>query len=253
MIIDTHAHLNFKAFDRDREEVIKRTLQGGVLAINVGAGKETSKKAVEISCKYPEMYSSVGLHPIHVDDEDFSKEEFKKLIKKGVVAIGETGLDKERGDSIKQRKVFLDHISLAREENLPLIFHCRKAHKEMIDILKKEEGIKGVMHCFTGKMKEAKEYLDMGLFLGFNGIIFKMNLKKVIEKVPLDKILVETDCPFLSPFKDKERNEPLFIEEIIKEIAKIKGIKEEEVKTKTSQNARNLFGIKKDPVISGSD
>ncbi len=243
MIIDTHAHLNFEAFQKDRKEVIDRTLKKGVLAINVGAKFNSSKKAAEIAKEHSGMYGSIGLHPIHVDDEEFVKEKFKGLMGEDIVAIGETGLDKEWGDFEKQKQVFLEHVSLAKEMNLPLILHCRKAHKELIEMLKKIEGIRGVIHCFTGRRKEAKEYLDMGLFLGFNGIIFKMDLERVIEEVPMERILIETDCPYLSPFKEIERNEPLFVKEIAKEIAKIKKVSQSTIIEETTKNAKKLFKI----------
>ncbi len=236
MIIDTHAHLNFKAFDEDREEVIKKCLKANLTVINVGSNYLTSKKAVEISRKG--IYASVGLHPIHVDKEVFDIERYKELaLNDQVVAIGETGFDFLENIE-KQKKVFSQHIELAKEVNLPLIIHCRKAHQELLDFLPQK--ISGVVHCFTGNLSQAKEYLNKGLFLGFTGIIFKLDLKKVIKEVSLDKILVETDCPYLG---DEERNDPFFTKKVIQEIAKIKEIKKETVESMVSGNAKKLFRI----------
>lgn len=281
LIIDSHAHLNFKAFDNDRRDVIERTLKENVWVINIGSNYETSWKAVEISKKYEEgIYSSIGLHPIHVvkeftksDDEDgessedyFDYDRYKRLIledrKQKIVAIGETGLDyyykpknklKLAEFKEKQKNVFIQHFKLAREFNLPLILHCRMAHDDFVNVLNeikidKDKGnkFKGVLHCYTGNWLEAQQYLNMGLYLGFTGIIFKLDLKEVLEKTPLDRILIETDCPYLIPPEAKkniERNEPLFVKYIASEISRIKKIEFSEVIEKTTQNARKLFNL----------
>ena len=134
-------------------------------------------------------------------------------------------------------------MDLAKELNLPIIFHCRKAHEQLIEILKNNQ-VFGVIHCFTGSWKEAKQYLDMGFYLGINGIMYKLDLKEVIEKVPLNRILLETDSPYLTPPMAKvERNEPVFVRHIAKDVAKIKRTSFEEVVNTTTQNAQNLFGI----------
>jgi TatD DNase family protein len=247
---DTHAHLNFPDYNKDREDVIKRTLDEGVFVINIGTDIKESEKVVEIATCYKEgVYAGVGLHPLHAEEEDFNYEDYKKLAQdKKVVAIGETGLDykyiKENEEAKeKQKKVFKEHIKLSRELNLPLVLHCRMAHKDLLEILKKELGVFGVLHCFSGKLKEAEEYLKLGFYLGINGIIFKMNLEKAVKEIPLEKIVLETDCPFLSPVEDKKRNEPLLLKYISPEVARIKEIKEEEVMGKTTENAKKLFNI----------
>ncbi len=264
LIIDSHAHLNFKAYKEDLENVIKKTLDGNVWMINVGSQYETSKKAVEIAQKYGQgVYASIGLHPLHVakgkgdsKEEFFDYKEYKKIGSSSkVVAIGETGLDyfnkpknKEKLFLFKekQKDVFLKHLKLARELDLPVILHCRMAHKELIEILKKEtrkKKIKGVVHCFTGSLEDMRQYLDMGFYLGFTGIIFKLNLKEIIEKIPLDKILVETDCPYLTPPAEDGRNEPLYVKYVIKEVADIKKADFKEVLEKTTKNTKKLFKI----------
>ncbi len=278
LIIDSHAHLNFKAFEDDLDSVIQRSLNENVWVINVGSNYETSQKAVEISKKNKKgIYSSIGLHPIHVvkeftksDDEDgdFSENDFnynryKQLItdnsKGKIVAIGETGLDyyykpknklKLTEFKEKQKNVFIQHFNLAQEFNLPLILHCRMAHNDFINILKeinfKKNNSKGVVHCYTGDWLEAQQYLNMGFYLGFTGIIFKLNLKEVLEKTPLNKILIETDCPYLVPPEAKEiseRNEPIFVKYIASEIGRIKNVGFSEVVKETSENTQKLFNL----------
>ncbi len=255
MLIDTHAHLNFKDFNKDRDEVIKRSLENNIWLINASSTFNTSKLAVEIAEKYPEgVYASVGLHPIHVRQEELDVEKYRELAKsEKVVAIGETGLDYMYPEHEKQEKVFFEHLVLAKELDLPVIFHCRKAHNEMLQILhrsdlcKTDRGltyVRGVVHCFTGSWKQAKQYLDMGLYLGFNGIIYKMGLDEVIKKTPLDRMLIETDCPYLTPRAEgKGRNEPIFIKHIVQTIAEIRGEPFDQIAQATTQNAKKLFSI----------
>ena len=279
MIIDTHAHLNFAAFDKDREEMIKKCLDNNIWMINVGTRYETSAKAVKIAGKYEkEVYSAIGIHPMYLKTnaikiktdlkegsfaekgEDFNFSKYKKLAKSPkVVAIGEIGLDyyylpkddeKIKLIKQKQKKLFLEQFKLAKELNLPVIIHCRKAHNDLIEILKtnffqvQSLKLKGVIHSFTGNWTQAKKYIDMGFYLGFNGIIFKLNLDKIIKKVPLERILVETDCPYLTPpsFPEK-RNNPLGVKIIIQRIADIKKLNYKKVVEITTKNARGLFKI----------
>ena len=283
MVIDTHAHLNFNAYKTDLDEVIRRSLDNNIWMINVGSQYETSKKAVEIAEKYPEgVYAAVGLHPIHLSkgifktkidkeeiefqtkEEEFDYQKYKELAKsKKVVAIGETGLDyyyrpktKKKLEEFKnkQKEVFLKHLELAQELNLPVIFHCRFAHDDLIKILadsqnsNKSTGVdllpSGVMHCFTGSWEQAKEYLEMGFYLGFNGIIFKLDLDEIIKKTPLDKILIETDCPYLTPPPMTGRNEPIYIKHVAEKIAKLRNLSYEEIARVTTENAKNYSGFK---------
>ena len=273
MIIDTHSHLNFRAYDEDRDEVIKRTQKEGVVCIDVGTKYETSKKAVELAEKTDGVFSAIGLHPIHVktdlmklrtdeDEGDFSplgeeynKEKYRELAKsKKVVAIGEIGLDyyyRPKGtaklEKFKelQRKVFIQQLELAEELNLPVIIHCRMAHDDVLEILAKHK-VKGVMHCFTGTQEEAQKYLDLGFYLGINGIIFKFDIDRVIKKAPLDRILVETDCPYLTPPKagpKEARNEPIFLKYVAERIAELRDVSFDEVVSATTANAKKLFNI----------
>lgn len=244
MIIDSHAHLNFKAFEKDFDEVIKRSLAESIWMINIGSDYDTSKKAVKIAQKYEEVFAAIGVHPIHAEDE-FDIEKLRELARLDkVVAIGEIGLDyfRDYGEfKEKQKEVLLKQLDLAKELNLPVILHCRMAHDDLLDILK-DYNLQGVVHCFTGNWEEAKKYLDKGFYLGMNGIMFKFDLKEVIEKTSLDKILVETDCPYLTPPQaESKRNEPINVKYIVEKIAKIKNIDFEEVVQTIVQNTKNLF------------
>lgn len=287
MLIDTHAHLNFNAYKNDADEVIRRSLNNNVWMINVGSQYETSKRAVEITEKYPKgVYAAVGLHPIHLEKrkfesevEEFDYQKYEELTRsEKVVAIGEIGLDyyykpktKKKLELFKekQKTILLKQLELAQELNLPVIFHCRMAHQDLIEILKAHSGVilhsqrqthslpearsgallrlPGVIHCFTGTWEQAVKYLEMGFYLGFNGIIFKniegINFDKIIKKTPLEKILIETDCPYLTPPQIEGRNEPIYLKYIAEKIAKIKNVSFEKIAKVTTQNAKNLFKL----------
>jgi len=259
MIIDTHSHLNFKAYDTDRGEVIKRNLESGVVCIDIGVNYKTSKAAVDLAKKSENIFSAIGIHPSEIGEE-FDKNKYKELAKsKKVVAIGEIGLDyyykpktKTRLEQFKekQKEVFLQQLKLAEELNLPAIIHCRMAHADVIEILKNYSlpatnyKLTGVIHCFTGNWEEAQKYLELGFYLGINGIIFKFDINETIKNCPLDKILIETDCPYLTPpMAGAERNEPIFVKHVIQKIAEIKKISFNEVALATTQNAKALFKI----------
>jgi len=270
MLIDTHAHLNFNAFKNDIDEVIQRSLKNNIWMINIGSNYETSKKAVEIAEKYQKgIYAAIGLHPIHLEtgllkiknddekEENFDFQKYKELAKsKKVVAVGEIGLDyywrpkttkKKEIFKQKQKELFLKQLELARELNLPVIFHCRMAHQNLYEILNSK--LRGVIHGFVGTAEELEKYLKLGFSIGFNGIIFKnierVNFEKLISKTPLKKILIETDCPFLTPPPfENQRNEPLYIKYIAEKIAKIKNSNFEKITRITTENAKELFKIK---------
>ena len=253
MLIDTHAHLNFNAYKDDSSKVLQRSLDNGVWMINVSSQYSTSKRAVEMAEKYENgAYAAIGLHPIHLEIEAFDYEKYKELAKsKKVVAIGEIGLDYKpeyASSEEKQKTVLSQQLKLAEALSLPVIFHCRMSHDDLIKILS-ENGSRtgGVIHCFTGAWKQAEKYLGMGLYLGFNGIIFKLNLDEIIEKTPLDRVLLETDCPYLTPKPMEGRNEPSYVKYVAEKIAKVKGLGYEEVVEITTKNAQKLFRIPASP------
>ncbi|WP_246946003.1 TatD family hydrolase [Bacillus pinisoli] len=255
MLFDTHVHLNADQFNDDLEEVLERAKQQGVQnMVVVGFDRPTIKKAIELAEKYPHLYASVGWHPvdaIDMTDEDLHWiEELSSHPK--VVAIGEMGLDYYWDKSPKetQKEVFRKQIQLARRVKLPIIIHNREATQDIVDILKEENAaeVGGIMHCYSGSLEVAKECIDMNFYISFGGPVTFKNAKKpkeVAKELPLDKLLIETDCPFLAPHPHRgKRNEPSFVSLIAKEIAELKGITYEEVVLKTYDNARQLFNIK---------
>ena len=279
MFFDTHAHLNFANFVKDREEIVQKCLKENLWLINIGTNFFTSKKAIEIAQKYEEgVYAAIGLHPMNLTttlikqkidineieekhsspfEASFDYEGYKEMAKnKKVVAIGEIGLDyywrpktKKRLEDFKnnQKELFLEEMRLSRELDLPMIIHCRMAHEDLIVILKEQalfydSNFKGVIHSFTGTWEQAKEYMALGFSIGFNGIIFKLDLKKVTKKIPINKILLETDCPYLSPPEyKKDRNDPFGVKLVAKEIARIKKLSLKEIADQTTKNAKKLF------------
>ncbi len=279
MLFDTHSHVQFKAFDDDRDEVILRCENEGVMLNTVGTQKSTSQAAVDLAEKYEHVYASVGLHPIQkyvipVKEEDtsftargevFDFDFYDKLVSssKKVIAIGETGLDKfhipkditEEEVFSHQKETFLQHYKLALKHDLPLVIHVRDAHEEMIELLQTlSSPIKGTIHCFSGNWGHAQQYLDMGLHLGFTGIITfpakkttpkpQLELLEVVKNIPEDNILIETDAPYLAPqaYRGK-RCEPWMVAECAKKIAEVKGLSYKEVEEQTTNNAKKLFGI----------
>lgn len=277
MLFDSHAHVNFKPFEKDRQEVIQRALDNKINIINVGSQFSTSKRAIEIADGYQNgVYAAIGLHPIHLEDqiyqdqidseeiefrtraEKFNLNEYRKLAQeKKVVAFGETGFDfyhiqnKDKQKIIElQGATLLAHLNLAQEFNKPVILHCRDAYGEMLQFLQKNgQKISGVLHCYSGSLEQAKKYLNLGLYLGFTGIITFKNksldsLREVVKYVPLDKILVETDCPYLTPepFRGK-RNEPMYVKYVAEKIAEIKRISLASVEEQTTKNVNKLFKI----------
>lgn len=255
MAIDTHSHLNMSSFEKDKNAVIKKCLENNVLMINVGTDFFDSNLSVEIAEKFQKgVYAAVGLHPENIG-ESFNCKKYKKLAlsSKKVVAIGEIGLDYLRKPKSKtkrevffkaQKELFLDQLTLADELGLPVIIHSRMAFDDLYEILSKRE-TKGVIHCFSGSWEDAKKFLGKGFYLGFNGIIFKINLEETIKKIPLDRMLVETDCPFLTPPNfSEERNNPLAVFDILEKISQIRGINSRKLEEITTDNAKHLFKLK---------
>ncbi|MFB6182252.1 MAG: TatD family hydrolase [Candidatus Magasanikbacteria bacterium] len=279
MIIDSHCHLQFEAYEDDREEVIENCRDKNTRMILVGTQQDTSQKAVKLAEENQDMWASVGLHPIQSKEvkveeedtsfvargEDFNIDFYRNLIEDSdnVVAVGETGLDQhhipEDQDIDKlmdeQWSAYKQHVKLAQEFNLPVIMHIRSAHDEMISRLRDINlDYDGVVHCFSSNWEHAKEYLEMGFHISFTGIITfppkssnpdeQHNLWEAVEKTPLEKILVETDAPFLAPQKYRgDRAEPWMTHEVIKKIAEIKDLEVQKVKEQTVSNTQKLFKI----------
>lgn len=252
MFIDTHSHLNFPAFSEDYPDVIARAKRTGIAAIiNVGADLPTSKRAIELAQKEDLCYATVGIHPTstnNLKDEDY--QELEGLAqKKKVVAIGEIGLDYFHNSTPKeiQKRSFEMQILLAKKLNLPVIIHNRDAHQDVLAVLKEKEVKKGVMHCFSGDINLAKKVFSLGLHISFTGnLTYKKNedLRAVAKEIPLKKMLLETDCPYLPPQPRRgKRNEPGFLVYTAEALAKIKGISLEELGEITSENARELFKL----------
>ena len=280
MTIDTHAHLNFNAYKNDLEDVIERCRKEGIWVVNIGSQYDTSKRAVEIAEKYGSgFFAAIGLHPLHLQtglvkikedieetqflsrEEKFDPEKYRKLAEsKKVVAIGEAGFDyywkpktKKKLEIFKQKQeeALSSQFILAKELGLPVILHCRMAHQDLISFLEENGAIrpeKAIVHSFVGTNEQLEKYLSLGYQIGFNGIIFKtiqgIDFDNLIRSAPLEKIMAETDAPYLTPppFAGK-RNEPAFIKSTIEKIAGIKRIEAEEASDQFSKNAREFFGI----------
>lgn len=265
-MIDVHCHLNFHAFEKDYDEVIKKAKEDGVeKIINVGTSIESSIKAVELAKKYDNLYAIVGIHPHHADEvqNDYINE-LEKLTKyKKVVAIGEVGMDyysyKSNGivDSETQRNVFVKQVELSLKLNLPLQIHNRLAGKDIIDVLKNYRSRllnpPGMFHCMSGDVELLKKILDFGFYVGFDGNITYGGIAKgedtalseLIKYAPLDRIVTETDSPFLTPEPHRgSRNTPSYVILVGQFLAKIKAISLKEVEKVTSQNAKKIFYLK---------
>jgi len=283
MLIDTHAHVNFNAFKDDADDVIRRSLAGNTWMILVGTEAKTSKRALDYANKYEKgVYAAVGLHPVHLEEvlaenndengsysfvtkaEVFNYENYEKLAKfEKVVAIGEIGLDYYHINldgniaeiKSRQREVFWEQLVLARNLDLPAIIHCRQAHDDVLAILtdfkKKHKDLIpndrpwGVMHCFSGDEDLAWKYFSLGLIISFTGLItFSKRWDDLIRKMPAEKFLLETDCPFMTPEPYRgSRNEPLLVKQVAMRIGEIRNLSLERVGEISTKNAKDIFGI----------
>lgn len=267
IMIDVHCHLNFKSFTEDFDEVIKKSEKDGIsIIINTGTSLESSKRAVELADKYPNLYAIVGIHPHHADkvksNWDTELEQIAKSSKK-VVGIGEIGLDyysyASNGivDPKLQKEVFKKQIEIANRLNLPLQIHNRQAGSDILEILNSQWSIvncqpPGMFHCMSGNIEFLKEVLKLGFYVGFDGNITYGGIAKgedtalseLVEHTPIERIVTETDAPYLTPEPHRgSRNEPSYVIIVANEIAKIKALDLEEVKAKTSANAIKIFGL----------
>ncbi|RED51679.1 TatD family hydrolase [Cohnella lupini] len=255
MLIDTHAHLDSPKFDTDREDVISRALEAGIdTIVNIGFNRETIPSTMALAEKYEFIYAVVGWHP--TDAVDMKIEEDLAWIESlcghpKVVAIGEIGLDYYWDTSSKeiQHTVFREQIKLARRLNKPIVIHNRDAHEDIVKILKEEkaEEVGGIMHCYSGSWETAKKCLDMNFYISFGGPVTFKNArvpKEVLERVPMDRLLLETDAPYLTPHPHRgKRNESAYVRLVAETAAEIKGVSLEEIAKITSENGRRCLGI----------
>ena len=253
MIFDSHAHYDSKQFDEDRDQILGSMQENGIgTIVNSGADWNSVTEVVDMAQQYSFMYAAVGMHPDEVGD--LSEERFAILKsqcqKEKVVAVGEIGLDYywDTQSHEVQKKWFVRQLELAREMDLPVIIHSRDAAEDTLQIMKKHaQGLRGVIHCFSYSKELAKEYIKMGFYIGIGGVVTFKNgkkLKEIAQEIPLERILLETDCPYLAPVPYRgERNSSLYIPHIAQEIANLRGITYEEVVAQTEQNGKDLFGI----------
>jgi len=254
MLFDSHAHLNAEQFNDDLDKVIERAQSEGVSNILVvGFDRPTITKAMQLAEKYPFIYASVGWHP--VDAIDMTEKDLAWIEELAahpkVVALGEMGLDYYWDKSPKdiQKEVFRKQIALAKRVKLPIIIHNREATKDVVDILKEEGAseVGGIMHCFSGSEEIAKECIEMNFYISFGGPVTFKNAKKVKEvalQIPLDRLLIETDCPYLTPHPYRgKRNEPSYVKLVAEELASIKNLSFEELAHITTSNAKKLFQL----------
>ncbi|WP_251861626.1 TatD family hydrolase [Clostridium sp. Marseille-Q2269] len=252
-IFDAHAHYDDEAFDEDRSEVIKELKEFGILGIlNCGSSLHTSITSVELSNKYDFFYAAVGVHPENAEEINIETlKEIEILSKhKKVKAIGEIGLDyyyDENPERNIQIAAFKNQMQLAERLNLPVVIHDRDAHKDTLDIIKQFPNVKGEVHCFSGSVEFAKQCVDLGYYIGVTGVITFKNAKKILEvikNIPMDRILVETDCPYMAPVPLRgKRNRSEYIEYMIDKIAEIKEISSEQVTSQILINIKDLFHI----------
>jgi TatD DNase family protein len=254
MLFDTHAHLNADQYKEDLDEVMDRAKEAGVSNIVVvGFDTLTINRAMELAEAHDHIYACVGWHP--VDAIDMTDEDLKWIEELAshpkVVAIGEMGLDYhwDKSPHDIQKEVFRKQIRLAKKVKLPIVIHNRDATADIVEILREEGAaeVGGIMHCFSGSVEIAKECLDMNFYISLGGPVTFKNAKKPKEvalEVPLDRLLIETDCPYLTPHPHRgQRNEPSYVKLVAEEIAEIKGISFEEIARATSENAKKIFGI----------
>jgi TatD DNase family protein len=252
MLVDTHCHLDFPEYDKDRDEVIQRAKVAGIeYIINIGSSLKGSKGAVELSREYPSIYATVGIHPHEADHFNPETEKAIKILagEKKVVAIGEIGLDYFKNFSKKENQLplFLAQIKLAKELNLPLVIHTRDAQEDTLRILKEAMPVRAVVHCFSGDSLFLKECLSLNFMISFTcNITYKkaQGLRDIVKETPIESLLFETDAPYLSPegFRGK-RNEPFQVRLLAEAVAELKGLKLDQVASATTENARRFFNF----------
>lgn len=251
-IFESHAHYDDDQFDVDRDMLLTSLPERGIeTVVNIGASLESCKRTLEIAKQYKHVYAAIGVHPDEVGS--LNEETFEWLKKQfgeeKVVAVGEIGLDYywDKESREIQKKWFIAQLHLAKELDLPVVIHSREATEETLNIMKEYGQGKGVIHCFSGSVEIAREYVKMGYYLGVGGVVTFKNsrvLKEVVEAMPLSSLVLETDCPYLAPVPNRgKRNDSTMLQYVAQEIAQIKGITYEEVVEVTRKNGKELYGI----------
>lgn len=253
MIIDTHAHYDDEQFDIDRDELLSSLEDGGISAVvNASASVHSWDKILGLTKKYSFVYGMIGVHPDEIgelDEESFARME-KLVSEPKIVAVGEIGLDYywDKESHEQQKEWFIRQLNLAREKNLPVNIHSREAAADTFEILKEYgQGLKAIIHCYSYSKEMALEYVKMGYLIGVGGVVTFKNakkLKEVVQAVPMEQIVLETDCPYLAPTPYRgKRNSSLYLPYVAEAIAELKGMTAEEVIEKTEENARRFYGI----------
>ncbi len=251
-LVDTHTHIYGDKYNSDFFEVLKRTKEELEFIVSIGYDLESSKKSVELSNKYDFIYSTVGIHPVDIKEyNDEVEKELIAMVKNNtkVVAIGEIGLDYYWMEDPKeiQQDVFRKQLNISRETKLPVVIHTRDALEDTLKILSEYKDIGGILHCFPGSYDSVKSLLDR-YYVGVAGVVtFKNNKKtqEMVKQIPLDRVVIETDCPYLTPEPFRgHRNEPTYVKYVAEKIAEIKGISYEEVIKVTTENAKAIYNIK---------
>ncbi len=254
ILVDTHAHIDIEEFDPDREEVLKRAFEGGVAAIvNAAFDLESSRRAVDLACRHRGLYAMAGIHP---HDAGEAPEGYLEILgalarNPAVVALGEMGLDYYRHLSPRpaQQKVFREQLALARELDMPAVIHDRDAHGDVLNILKRDGAPRrgGIMHCYSGSWEMAVECMKRGFYISIAGPVTYPNarkLKEIAVRLPLERVLVETDCPYLAPQDHRgKRNEPAYVRYVAEEIARLKGMAPEQFSRASAANAAAVLGV----------
>ncbi len=249
-LVDTHCHITDDKYDEDRNEILKEIEENLEFAVNIGFDLESSKRSIDLADRYDFMYAVVGVHPTDINGyNDELEENLEKLaLHPKVVAIGEIGLDYHwmKDEKEKQKSIFRRQLEMAKRVNKPVVIHTRDATKDTLEILKEYHEIKGIVHCYPGSYESAVELMD-NYYFGVGGVITFKNARKLVEavtKIPLERLVIETDAPYLTPtpFRGK-RNNPVYVEYVARKIAEIKGVSYEEVVKITTENAKEIYGI----------
>ena len=249
-LVDTHCHIDSERYDEDRENILKEMEENLEFAVNIGYDLESSQRSIELAEKHDFIYAVVGVHPTDINGyDDILEKKLEELAKHPkVVAIGEIGLDYHwmKDEKEEQKKIFRRQLELARRLDKPVVIHTRDATADTLEILKEYSDIKGILHCYPGSYESALQIMD-NYYFGIGGVVTFKNSKTTVEavsKIPLERLVIETDAPYLTPtpFRGK-RNHPIYVEYIAQKIAEIKGISYEEVVRVTTENARKVYGI----------